>query len=681
MKPLLFLLLLIPLFLSAQTDSTRLDTLRAVTISATRLPTNANTSALSASVLEGAYIRQAQPQLSLQESLAAVPGLFMLNEANFAQDLRISIRGFGARAGFGIRGIKLLLDGIPESAPDGQAQVDNLDMATIQRIEVLRGASGGLYGNASGGVISLSSEPVPEKHFAKARLSGGSYGFRQLHAQGGLAFEKSGFRASITQLDLKGYREHTALRSTLANGQWAWKPDSSAQLKILLNYVNSPQADDPGALSLAQVTADRRAANPNNIRFQAGEAVQQGRVGLVYEKNWAKQRQLRLRAYSSWRDFENRLPFQNGGQVAFQRWFAGGGGQYDWALRNWRFSTGFDLDRQSDQRQRFDNLDGQRGDLSLDQQETFTGAGAYSLAEWKPAGAWAFSGGLRLDLVRLGVEDHFDADGLQSGHSTYRRASPWAGVTLRLHPRLRAFANISTNFETPTLNELSNNPDNTGGFNTALKPQRTLSLETGLRGQWPVGLAWELAFYRTITRDELSPYELASFPGRTFYRNAGVTLRQGLEMALRWRPVAGLELSWSASIADFKFRKYETPAGNFEGKRLPGLPQHWGMAEARYKHGSGVFALAQVRHTGRYFADDANLVAVDAYSLVNLRLGYARIFSKSSLEIFLGADNVFGVEYFNNVRLNAGGGRYFEPGSGMVFFGGVVLSLFSKKAP
>ncbi|MBK8968264.1 MAG: TonB-dependent receptor [Lewinellaceae bacterium] len=669
MKNIRFLLLLFPALLPAQSDSTRLDTLRAVTISATRLPANANTSPLAVSALEGRYIREAQPQLTLQESLATVPGVFMLNDANFAQDLRIAIRGFGARAAFGIRGIKLLLDGIPESAPDGQAQLDNLDLATVGRIEVLRGASSGLYGNASGGVISISSMPAPEQQSGYVRLAGGRFGFRQLHAAGGGSFKKNGFRLSVSHLGLDGYRAHAAMRSTLANGQWTWAPDSSRQFKILLNYVNSPRADDPGALTLAQVGDDRRAAAATNLRYDAGESVQQGRIGLAYEKKWRKNQRLRLRGYSTWRDFENRLPFQNGGQAAFQRWFAGGGAQYDVEQKNWRFSSGVDLDRQADQRQRYDNLDGARGTQSLDQQETYTSAGLYTLAEWTPAPRWTISGGGRVDLVRLAVDDFFESDGLQSGHSDYRRVSPWGGLVLRLNRRLQAYANASTNFETPTLAELSARPDNSGGFNEALRPQRTLSAEIGLRGQWPLGFAWEVAGFRAVTRDELSPYELVDFPGRTFYRNAGETLRAGLELALRWLPVRGLELGLNYTRAAFTYRQYETPAGNFSGRMLPGLPQDWGMAEVQYRHArSGIFSRVQWRYSGRFFADDANAVPVDAYALVNLRLGYSR----RHLEIFLGADNVFGAGYFNNIRLNAGGGRFYEPGSGAWFFGGVA---------
>ncbi|TNE49964.1 MAG: TonB-dependent receptor [Bacteroidetes bacterium] len=669
-----FLFFLCPLLLTAQPDSVRLDTLRTVTIAATRLPSTANNSVLAVSVLERARIRQGQPLLSLQEGLAAVPGFFLLNDANYAQDLRISIRGFGARSGFGIRGIKLLLDDIPESAPDGQAQVDNLDLAAVDRIEVVRGASAGLYGNASGGVISIRSDAIPKRWAAGVRLTGGSYGFRQLHADCGTTWGKQGFRLALTHLGHSGYREHAVMRSTLLNGKWRYMPDTSASLSILVNYVNSPLAEDAGALSATQVTADRRAANPNNIRYNAGEAVAQGRVGLVYEKHWNAQ-ELRLRGYSTWRAFDNRLPFQNGGQVTLQRWFAGGGAQYTRVRNQLRLTAGLDLDRQTDLRRRYDNEEGRRGNLGLEQQETFGSAGLFTSAEWNAGGRWTLSGGGRLDLVQLRVVDRFETDGLQSGQSTFERASPWGGLVYRLSRRLLVYANTTTNFETPTLIELSNNPANSGGFNTGLKPQRTLSLEAGLRGRWPAGMLLEVACFYTRTQDALVPYELIDFPGRTFYQNAGETLQRGIELAIHGRLLRGLTADLAYTLADFKYHRYETPAGDLSGRALPGLPGHWGMMEVQYQHREGWFGRLQIRQAGRYFADDTNSVPVEAYVLLHLRGGYTKSFGIGHIRLFAGADNLTNTAYFNNIRINAAGARYFEPGAGLTVFGGVEWNL------
>lgn len=658
-------------------DTLRHDTLRTAVISATRLPASAGESALALSTLNRNILRNAQAQLSLAESLNAAPGVFTQGDANFSQDLRISIRGFGARAGFGIRGIKLLLDGIPESAPDGQGQVDNIDLAVINRVEVLRGASGGLWGNASGGVLSLETDAIPAEkgqYFAETRFAAGSFGFTQLHAKAGARWNKAGVLFSLTRQQIDGYRAQSAMQTTLANAKAAWYPDSSTTLTLLLNFTDSPLAGDPGALNAEQTAADRRAANPNNVKFNAGESLTQGRAALVFEKKWREGQSLRLRSYASGRDFENRLPFQNGGQVAFRRFFAGGGGQYEWAARSapLRLSAGFDLDRQADQRERFQNMDGERGAQNLDQTELFAGLGFYALAQWKPLHRLTASGGLRYDAVLLLVDDHFLSDGDQSGRQWYRRASPWAGLLLRLKPGLRWYANATTNFETPTLTELSNNPAGTGGFSAGLLPQRTLSVETGLRGT-SGRLEWECALFRARTRDELSPYEIPGQPGRTYYRNAGRVLRQGIELSLACFPFRGLRLLGTYAYSDFKFEQYTTPAGDFAGKRLPVLPQHSGYAELRWQHASGLFVQSGARMTGRVFADDANAAAVDRWASLNLRAGWRKHFQSMSLELFAGTDNAGDARYFNNIRPNAAAGRYYEPAAGRSWLAGVTL--------
>lgn len=664
---------------SQQPDSLLFDTLRTAVVSATRLPVQTGESVLAVSILGAERLRTAQAQLSLAENLGAIPGVFTLGDANFSQDLRISVRGFGARAGFGIRGIKLLLDGIPESAPDGQAQVDNLDLAVVNRLEVLRGASGGLWGNASGGVISLGTDPVPPENgpvFVESRIASGSFGFRQLHVKTGAHWGKTGWIAGVTRQQTNGFREHSTMRATLAHVKLAWSPDTASTLTVLLNFAHSPRADDPGALTADQVAAGRRSANAANLQFKAGESLQQGRAALIYEKKWGARRSIRLRSYASGRDFENRLPFQNGGQVAFQRFFAGAGGQYEWTASSTplQLTAGFDVDRQSDERQRFQNLNGERGEQNLDQTEIFAGAGAYALARWTPLPRLVLSGGLRYDAVFLRANDHFLSDGDQSGEERFQRVSPWGGLLLRLSPRLQGYANTTTNFETPTLTELSNNPAGTGGFSAELRPQYTLSFETGLRGATRNRrLDWELAFFHTRTRAELTPYEIAGQPGRTYYRNAGEVSRRGVEVSANWFPAPGLAVLAAWSWSGFRFESYTTPAGDFSGKHLPLLPQHLGNVELRWNHRNGLFVFAGARLAGHFFADDANTVRIDRQVLLKARAGWRRTFGSVGLEIFAGADNLAGELYYNNVRPNAAAGRYFEPGAGRSWLGGLLL--------
>ncbi|NUO01368.1 MAG: TonB-dependent receptor [Saprospiraceae bacterium] len=664
-------------------DTLRADTLPLVEISAARTTVKSDESALAVSVIDDGRIRIAQPQLTLAESLPAIPGIFVLGDANFAQDLRVSIRGFGARAGFGIRGIKVMLDGIPESTPDGQAQVDNLDPSMLQRIEVLRGGSAGLYGNASGGVLNLTTEGADDKTGVEFRMAAGSFGFRQWHAKAGFRHKNTSFKVGLTHVTTNGFRRHSGMKSTLATFKMRWSPaaDSSIHLTFLANYTNSPQADDPGSLNANQDSINWRAALGANVQYHAGESLQQGRLAAILDKKFSRQVRLNARVWSALRQFDNFLPFRVGGQVGLERLTAGGMLQFelDSKARNrerqarYRFAAGLEIDWLQDKRSRFDNNEGLRGALGLRQHEVFSSSGVYLIGHWHPKGQLTLSGGVRGDLVRLRVRDRFLDDGDQSGDRNFQRISPWIGAAWRIRPRLNVYGNVTTNFETPALIELSNNPDG-GGF-ADLNAQRTLSGEVGIRSRGRKQLNWEIAVFQARTRGELSPYELQDQPGRTFYRNAGYSVRRGVEAALGFSPFQGMEVWMNYTWSDFSFGKFISGGTDFAGKALPGLPRHNGQISARYHHRGGTFAQLSGRYTGRFFAENANAVAIQATTLVNARIGWRGMLDKVFCEVFFGSDNLGNARVYNNIRINAGGGRYFEPGAGRSFFAGVQFRL------
>lgn len=690
MKPHLYYLAALLLLSSARavgqslTDTIRVDTLPVAEVRATRSTVKSDQNPLAVSVLDASRIRVAQPLLSLAESLPAVPGVFVMNDANFAQDLRIAIRGFGARAGFGIRGVKILLDGIPESSPDGQGQVDNIDPAMLSRIEVLRGASAGLYGNAAGGVISLSTEDI-EKTGIGARIALGVFGFRQFQLKGAYVTGNTRFSAGATQVGMDGFRQQAAMRATIATAKMIWIPkaDSTWRITLLANFTNSPQGDDPGGLTAAQDSLDRRAAHPANVQFNAGESLRQGRLALLAGKQFSARSRLQLRLWSALRDFENRLPFRAGGQVAFRRWAGGGVLQFEQESvqqlgperPRFRWSAGLEADRQADDRQRYDNENGQRGMSSLRQDELFGSWGLFALGHWQATPHLTLSGGARADVVSLRVRDRFLSDGDQSGVQDFRQLSPWSGFAFRIAPRLNVYGNISTNFETPTLAELSNNPAGTGGFAENLRPQRTLSSEIGIRGRGNNRLLWEIAIFQARTRDELTPYELPDQPGRIYFQNAGRALRRGVETALNYTPLPGWEWWGNYTLSDFRFERFESGNADFSGNALPGLPQHLGQISSRFTHRSGVLVQVFGRFTGSFYADNSNAVSIPATQVYAARLGWTGSVRSMGAEFFFGADNLGNARVFNNIRLNAAGGRYYESGAGRSFFAGLALHL------
>lgn len=626
------------------------------------------------SVLGKEAIQRAERQLTLDESLAGVPGVFILNRNNFAQDTRIAIRGFGARADFGIRGIRLVVDGIPATTPDGQGEVDGLDLGSAARIEVLRGPSAVFYGASSGGVIRIETEAPPEVPFAETRLMAGEDNLLSLQVKAGGTRADVGALVSGTWLQLDGYRRHSATRNRKLNGKVDYRMEGERRLRLVFNVIDFPLQDDPGGLTRSEVLADPRQARDRNLQFDAGESVSQERVGLQYKTPFGRGGSLDLAVYGLERDFANRLPFVDGGQVSFRRHAYGARLQYRLAGERFRFSAGTDLDTQDDARSNNENLNGSRGSLVLRQDEEVDSLGLYGLMHYSLSEEISLSAGLRHDRVDFGVRDSLLTDGDDSGSIAFTELSPSAGLSWTLAPGMALYTNASQSFETPTTTEFDN-PDG-GGFNTDLEAQRARSLEAGLRGNRLLNgqrLSFNLAVFSIEIEDALVPFELPEFPDREFYRNAGRSTRDGLEAEIMMAFENGFRIGIDYTYSDFRYDRFVVGESDFSGNRVPGIPRHYGGLDITYDRGTGLFAVLRTRFVGNYHAEDANTETIDAYSVTDLRLGYRWRAGAWSMEPFLGIDNLFDRAYFDNVRLNAFGGRYFEPAPGMRAYAGLLV--------
>ncbi len=666
---LFFIITLFPVFTLVgqdNSDSLWVEQLNTVEISAPRIDGEDTRLPIALSVIGQTQIQKAQAQLSLQESLPFVPGLFAINPDNFAQDLRVSIRGFGARAAFGIRGIKILVDGLPETTPDGQSQLDNLDLGVVKQIEVIRGPSSGLYGNASGGVIQVNTEDPSSNFFAETRLLAGSYGLQQYQLKAGQQVGKFGYLIHGAHTSMDGYRENSGVKNTLLNGKFNLDLSEASKFRLILNHVNSPQADDPGGINQEAVNEDRRQARDRNLQFKSGEEVQQSKVGLVYEGIFSSKHQLQARLFYLSRDFNNRLPFGFGGIVDLSRSYLGGGFTYQFSNNSEKLAhklkIGLDWDDQTDDRLRFVNLDGEQGDKTLDQEESFSNIGLYVLQdfEWKN---FMIKLGLRYDAAKLQSADRFISNGDDSGEINLNNFNPIFGLSFQIHPAFNVYGNFSSSFETPTLTELSNNPNGQGGFNDQLNPQKANNFEIGFKGSSGKRVKYGLAVFYIDIDQELIPFELEDFPGRTFYRNAGSSSRKGLEFEGSVLLSSGLIAQLSYTYSDFQYEDFATENGNLNGNQTPGIPKQMASLGLNYLHSSGFFAIAQSRLIGELFTNDANTVMDSGYVLTNLRLGHSFGFSNWTLEPFLGINNIFDTRFNSNIRINAFGGRYFEPGA------------------
>ncbi|MDH3266470.1 MAG: TonB-dependent receptor [Gammaproteobacteria bacterium] len=656
------------------------DILDEIVVTATRMESSVRDVARSVSVVNKDRIQGATQQLGMDEALAAVPGLYIQNRYNFSGDLRVAMRGFGARSSFGIRGIRVFVDGIPETLPDGQSGVDSIDLGSAQSIEVLRGPASSLYGNASGGVIAVTSELGNSEPFVEGKIAGGGFGYRQYGIKAGGQVSAADYLVNVSRTELDGYREQGKFRGTQLNGRLGIPFNDTDRLLVAVNFADQPTAQDPGGINAAQVALDPFSARAQNVQFDADETVDQQRIGLVYERQRSSGT-LILRNHYVWRDFANKLPFASGGSVDLDRFFYGFGAQYrlgDFMPDAFGLAIGLDYDRQDDDRQRYDNNDGVLGAQTFDQNEQVDSTGIYLQADIELSDAWTLQAGLRYDELSYDVSDRFLADGDDSGRLDFDEFSASFGANYKLSNGV-LFASYSSGFETPTTTELAN-PDASGGFNPSLRPQTANNFEVGYK-VGDEGLYFEASAFQIDLEDELIPFELAAFPDRIFFSNAGSSSRSGLETALSWRSQRGFGIDASYTWSDFKFDSFVDADGNdFSGNELPGLPQQFGYLGFNYASQKRFSGLLEVIYSGDLYANNANSAKVSSYTVTNLRFNVDFGTDKWLFRTFAGINNLFDEDYNNNIRINAFGSRFFEPAPGRHVYVGVTANFADSNA-
>lgn len=651
-----------------------------IVVTATRRGASVRDVARSISVVDKERIQQSTQQLGIDEALAGVPGLYIQNRYNYSGDLRVAMRGFGARSSFGIRGIKVFVDGIPETLPDGQSGVDSIDLGSAQSIEVLRGPSSSLYGNASGGVIAVTSELGETEPYVEGKVAGGEYDFRQYGFKTAGQLNSTDYLLNVSRTELDGFRDHARFRGTQLNGRLGFNLGDADRLLVAVNFADQPEAQDPGGINAAQVVSDRSSARAQNIQYDAGETVDQQRIGFVYERERSAGT-LTLRNHYVWRDFANKLPFSGGGAVDLERFFYGFGAQYtlgDGLPDEFGLSFGIDYDRQDDDRQRFDNNDGVLGAQTFDQNEKVDSTGIFVQGEYRLAEDWTLQAGLRYDELSYDVSDRFLANGDDSGTLDFDEVSPSIGLNHQLANGV-IFASYSSGFETPTTTELAN-PDASGGFNTSLRPQMADSFEIGFKGG-NENLFYEVSLFSIDLEDELIPYELAAFPGRTFYSNAGKSDRTGIETGVSWHNDRGFGVDASFTWSDFEFDQFTDDNGNdFSGNQLPGLPKQFGYLGFNYRSDHGFSSVFEAVYSGDLYANNANSVKVSSYTSVNLRFNFEMETGKWLFRPYAGINNLLDEDYNNNIRINAFGSRFFEPAPDRNVYVGVVANYARSNA-
>ncbi len=670
----------LPTFLLSQTDSIPpILQLETIQVSALKIQKPWLRSATSIYQLTPNFKDQVS-QNSLKEFISDIPGVFSLNANNQVQDLRISIRGFGSRAAFGVRGIKLIVDGIPETTADGQGQLDNLNLPIIENIEVLPSGASALYGNASGGVIQIST--IDERvfrdttRFADYHVGLQSFKGQQYQLTSGRKFGKTSFIFHVDNQRGNGYRDYARFKSLKFNLRTVHEFSKRSKLELLLNYMDSPTAQDPGGVDLMTFNETPRAARDRNVEFSAGEKINQFKGSLRYKATLSKNLDFNTYAFYSNRDFSGRLPFENSGTILLKRNFFGAGSSLGIKKMlnkfQWKGQLGYELLGQRDNRRRFDQTTF-IGELRLSQKEQFNNAGFFWANDlmWE---RWVINTAIRYDLNNIKAIDNFLGNGDDSGTLDLNNFSYSLGMSYAVLPSIFMFGNISTSFETPTLNELSNNPDGSG-FNPTLNAQSATHYEAGLKGMSKNKNRYQLSFFLINSAEELLPYELEASPGRLFYRNVGSTERKGIELFLAHKFNHRLNASTNWSWQDFTFTDYELDGINLAGNKLPGLPNFQGNLRLSIKIAQRFHLNVQQELWGKIYTNDINDEFQDTKTVTNLSLKYQIEKGRSALIPYFGVNNIFQTKYADNIRINAFGGRFYEAAPNTLFYGGVRLKF------
>lgn len=663
------ILLVFPLILLAQTSSkTATITLKEVALEAPKLKTSRFKMPSSISSLNLIPLQGFQQQLSLQEYLRAVPGLFSLNSNNYAQDLRLSIRGFGSRAAFGIRGVKLIVDGIPETTPDGQGQVDNLPLGILRQLEVLRGPSASLYGNAAGGVVYLNTLDSLQGETIIFRATMGSYAYQNYQLTTQIGGKKTTALVHLNRTTTDGFRKFSGLEQNIFNAKIKHELSSRSRVSFQMNYTNSPKAEDPGGLKLEETEVDFMQARGRNVEYNTFEKIDQFKIGFRWEQQWGSHWDLDSYAFYSFRDFYGKLPFENGGIIDLFRNYYGLGTRLTYKETQEQFThrwqLGIENSSQRDQRERFLNLKGNQGDSVFSQEERFGNFGVSLLDElqWEKV---LIRTGLRYDYQTLGVNTDTE-------NQEYTVLNPSIGLSYAIAKNQRVFVNFSTSFETPTLSELSANPSGEEGLNLDLNPSKAINYELGWKCQTALAYFEATSFY-IQSSNEILPYELEDFPGRSFYRNVGATIRYGLELAatLQWNQWA---FQASLTQAQYQFDQ-ENEADGLDGKSLPGIPNSQLFFQLDYTSQADWKWVLSGEHVGSFYADNTNSVEIKNFQKVQFQAQKTVSLSWSEFDFFAGINNLLNTTYFDNIRLNAFGGRFYEPAPGRNFYLGTRFNF------
>jgi iron complex outermembrane receptor protein len=687
-----------------------------VVVTATRVEQSSFDLPVSIDSVGTAQIQEQQLQVNLSESLARVPGLVIQNRQNYAQDLQISSRGFGARSTFGVRGIRLYSDGIPATMPDGQGQVSHFDLGSAARIEVLRGPFSALYGNSSGGVISLFTEDGKPGAAVEGDAAFGSYDTRRVGLKASGDTGRVNYVLSGAEFHTDGYRDHSAVTRDTYNAKLQGRPDDASRLTFVVNSLDMPEAQDPLGLNRAQFDADPRQAGIGALQFNTRKRVAQSQGGLSYERALTTADTLAATIYYGRRSTTQFQSITVAAQTSGNNNITSPGGVIDlirdyggldlrWTRRTTlageplRFTAGLAYENVDERRRGFQNFTGPSatptalgvfGALRRNEDNRVFTFDQYLQGEWQPGSRWLILAGLRNSSVKVSSADHFivpgatpaTTNGDDSGNTSFSATNPVLGVTFKASEALNLYASYGRGFETPTLNELSYRASGSG-LNFGLKAAKSDHLELGAKAFLGPDVLATAAVFHVKTRDEIAV--LTNTGGRSVFQNVGGTTRDGVELAVDAHLPRGF-----GAYAAYTYLKalysdaFRTCVGSpcavpivpvTAGNAIPGIPRSTLYAELSWKYAPAGFSSGlELRHAAPVYVNDVNNDAAPAYTVANLRAGFEQQFGAWRAKEFYRVDNLTDRKYAGSVIVNEGNSRFFEPAPGRSHLLGVSLA-------
>ena len=683
--------LLLPLIAAAQAADEQTMVVTAAPTTVSELDTPA-----AVSVVNGDEMRQAAPRVNLSESLGAVPGLQVQNRQNYAQDLQLSIRGFGSRSTYGVRGLRIYVDGIPATMPDGQGQTSNIDIGSVDTIEVLRGPFSALYGNSSGGVINVTSQTGTQPPTVEASSYYGSfgtwhYGMKATGAVGdGSHAGDVDYTVSTNRFTTHGYRDHSGARKNLANARLGVRINDVSKLTLLLNSVDI-KANDAGGLT-ADEWRDNPRQSPRGDQDNTRKNTRQTQAGLRYERQLSAQDDLSVMMYAGEREttqFQSiprapqLKPSHAGGVIDLTRHYQG----IDTRLTHRgellvpvTLTVGLDYENMSERRKGYENFVmvngapqyGEQGALRRNERNLMWNVDPYLQTQWQLTDKLSLDAGVRYSSVWFDSNDYYitPGNGDDSGDASYHKWLPAGSLKYALTDAWNVYLSAGRGFETPTINELSYRSDNQSGLNFGLKPSTNDTVEIGSKTRIGNGLL-TAALFQTDTDNEIVVD--SSSGGRTSYKNAGKTRRQGMELGLdqqfgeSWR----LKAAWT--WLDATYRTNVCGDASCNGNRIPGIARNMGYASFGYQPEQGWYAGSDIRYMSDIMANDENTAKAPSWTVVGLTTGYKWSYGRMDMDLFGRVDNLFDREYVGSGIVNESNGRYYEPAPGRNY--GIGLNL------